>query len=297
MSKPYRPEQLRHELFLGSLARRDGVLTPKQLRSGAWVRLGRDVYADARVERDHRLACQAAALVLPPEAAFAGLSAAYLLGVEHAAEFRDPVHVVVPDTAAFRSRTNLRVHHVRLKPGDIDRQLDLTTTSGVRTVWDLASWSPPVQSVPVIDSLLAAGRVTVTELDRYLAGRQGERGSLRAARAVSLADGRSQSPQESRLRVKLVLAGLPAPVPQCPVRVGGITLHPDIGWPEYKVGAEYDGTWHASAAQLHRDRKRLNLLTVAGWLIVHVTADRQRRDFDGVVHELRTVLRSRGWPG
>ena len=61
----YRPQELAFEMFLGSQAIQSSVLTPTQLRSSAWVRLGRDVYADARIERDHKLACRAAAFTLP----------------------------------------------------------------------------------------------------------------------------------------------------------------------------------------------------------------------------------------
>lgn len=86
------------------------------------------------------------------------------------------------------------------------------------------------------------------------------------------------------------------PVPQCPVTLpSGIVLHPDLGWPEFRVAVEYDGQWHASADQLHRDRRRLNQLTAAGWLVFHVTSERMRRDFAGVLREVREALMARGW--
>lgn len=43
-----------------------------------------------------------------------------------------------------------------------------------------------------------------------------------------------------------MLAGLPKPVVQCPVRVAdGLILHPDLAYEEWKVAVEYDGIWHA----------------------------------------------------
>jgi very-short-patch-repair endonuclease len=284
-------------MFLGSQAMDRLGLTRKQLRGTAWMRLGRDVYADSRMGRDHEIACHAAALRMPPEAAFAGPSAAYLLGVEHAAAFEDPVHLVVPEASRMPSRRGVRVHRVRLRPSDVDDTGGLPRTSPARTVWDLASWLEPVASVPVIDTLLGLGVVDAAALVEYIAARQGQRGHLRAGRAVALADGRAQSPPESVLRVRLVLAGLPMPVPQFDIRIGSVTVHPDLAWPEYKVAAEYDGVWHASAEQLRRDRRRLNLLMTAGWGVLHVTGDRLRRDVTGVIAEIRTALRSRGWPG
>jgi very-short-patch-repair endonuclease len=92
------------------------------------------------------------------------------------------------------------------------------------------------------------------------------------------------------------MAGLPDAVAQCPISVAsGLILHPELGWPQFKVAVEYDGQWHATADQLHRDRRRLNQLAAAGWLVLHVTSERMRRDFAGVLREIRTALTARGW--
>ncbi|WP_416902154.1 endonuclease domain-containing protein [Micromonospora echinospora] len=117
-------------------------------------------------------------------------------------------------------------------------------------------------------------------------------------RVFGLADAGAQSPPESHLRVRLVLAGLPRPVTQHPVRVpSGLVLHPDLAWPEFKVAVEYDGRWHADPEQLHRDRRRLNQLVGAGWLVLHVTGRRLRHDFAALLREIRAALASRGWHG
>jgi very-short-patch-repair endonuclease len=284
-------------MFLGSQAVESAVLTPTQLRSSAWMRLGRDVYADSRLERDHELACRAAALALPAGIAFAGPSAAVLLGVAFGAKFTDPVHVIVPDTVRLGGRRDVRVHRVDLLPGDLEDTGNLPRTSAVRTVWDLASWFDPVASVPIIDNLLRLGMVERNAIGRYIMQRPGERGSVRAAQALELADDRAESPQESRLRVRLVQSDLPAPVPQFAIQIGRLTVHPDLAWPEFKVAVEYDGLWHADTDQFHRDRRRLNLLMGAGWIVLHVTSERLRRDFPGVLKEIRAALASRGWRG
>ncbi|SCG19728.1 Transcriptional regulator, AbiEi antitoxin, Type IV TA system [Micromonospora echinofusca] len=107
---PHRPGVLAWQVFRGSDAIRQGLVTEHQLRSSAWLRLRHDVYADARLDRDHALACRAAALRLPPEAVVAGPSAAYLHGVEHAASFVDDVHVLVPRAMRLGPQRGLRVH-------------------------------------------------------------------------------------------------------------------------------------------------------------------------------------------
>jgi very-short-patch-repair endonuclease len=182
-------------------------------------------------------------------------------------------------------------------PGDVEDTGGLPRTSAVRTVWDLASWLSPLEAVPIIDNLLRIGVVESDAIGRYVLKRRGERGCVRTAHALELADDRAQSPQESRLRVRLVQSDLPTPVPQFPIHIGQITVHPDLAWPEFKVAVEYDGLWHADPDQLHRDRRRLNLLMGAGWIVIHVTSERLRRDFSGVLKEIRVALVSRGWRG
>ena len=299
MPTPERPRELQWRVFLGTDARRRRLVTAGQLRGAAWLRLRHDVYADARLDRDHELACRAAALRLPADAVLAGPSAAFLHGVPHAAAAHDDVHVIVPPRVRLSARKGVMAHTTALKPAETARLGDLLVTTPARTAWDVANWLDLATAVSVIDGLLADDRVTRAGLAAMVRDRHAERGWRRAEAAFALADAGAQSAPESRLRVRLVIAGLPRPVTQHPVPLAtGITLHPDLAWPEFKVAVEYDGAWHAGADQFHRDRRRLNQLVAAGWLVLHVTADRMRRDFGGVLREVRAALTARGWrPG
>jgi very-short-patch-repair endonuclease len=295
---PHRPRPLQWRVFRGSDAVAQNLLTVHQLRSSAWVRVRHDLYADARLDRDHGLACQAVALWLPPGAGIAGPSAAYLHGVKHAAGFADDVHVITTPERRLEPQRGVRVHHTRIDEAELATVGGPARTTPLRTAWDLANWLDLVSAVTVIDGLLGRGLVDPAQLRALLAARPGQRGSRRAERAFALADGRAQSPQESRLRVRLELAGLPRAVPQHPVRVDRtLVYHPDLAWPRYEVAIEYDGEWHATPEQLHRDRRRLNRLVAAGWLVLHATSRRLHREFPGVVREARDALRSRGWRG
>ncbi|MEV0001258.1 hypothetical protein AB0H28_03085 [Micromonospora sp. NPDC050980] len=111
---PHRPQQLAWQVFRGSDAVRRGLLSRHHLRGASWVRLRQDVYADARLDRDHALACRAVLLRMPPGTLIAGPSAAYLHGVEHAADFSDDVHVLLPATVRADSQPGVRVHHAPL---------------------------------------------------------------------------------------------------------------------------------------------------------------------------------------
>src|SRR5690606_14809951 len=97
------------------------------------------VYADSRLERDHHLRCQAAALLIPPDAVIAGPSAAYLLGAESAVRDDDPVHVLVPRKHRFGPVQGLRVHTTgALGAADLTSARGLPCTTPGRTAWDVA---------------------------------------------------------------------------------------------------------------------------------------------------------------
>ncbi|WP_208646571.1 endonuclease domain-containing protein [Micromonospora noduli] len=153
-----------------------------------------------------------------------------------------------------------------------------------------------MRAVTIVDSLLGQGLVGRETL-AAMAARNADRPGARRARWVfDLADGGAESPPESQLRVRLVLSGLPRPAVQHPVRLpSGNVLHPDLAWPQYRVAVEYDGKWHSDVEQLHRDRRRLNQLVAAGWLVLHVTSRRLHGEFPSVLREVRDALVSRGW--
>ncbi|MER7891811.1 DUF559 domain-containing protein [Micromonospora sp. NPDC094482] len=356
--QPHRPADLAWQVFRGSDAVRRGLLTEHQLRSSAWIRLRHDVYADARLDRDHALACRAAALRVPTGVLIAGPSAAYLHGVRHAATFTDEVHVLVPRPMRLGAQRRLRIHTgdptstpadpgplalrrendavqltaltplkghggplirpdtdarrpgrprtptsviTTMHPGKatapVFRQITaLPRTDPGQAAWETAVWLEPVRAVGIVDALLGQGLTSPNVLAAVADANADRPGGRRARWVFALADPGAQSPPESHLRVRLVLAGLPRPVVQHPVRLpAGLVLHPDLAWPEYRVAVEYDGQWHADPERLHTDRRRLNQLVAAGWLVLHVTSRRMHQDFPGVLREVRAALSARGW--
>jgi hypothetical protein len=277
------------------LARQSGLLTADQLRGAAWRRIRYDVYADARLELDHELACRAAWLTLPPDSVIAGLSAAFLDGVQHAAEFGHDVHVIRPVKASPYRQQGVRFHATDLSDTETLAVGGMVRTTPLRTAWDVAQWLDAVAAVGVIDAMLRTRLIERRQLaESVRMGRR--RGCRRATQVFELSDGGAQSRPESTLRVRFVLAGLPRPVTQHPVQLPtGRVVHPDIAWPAYRVGVEYDGEWHAEDDQFHLDRKRLNQLVGAGWTVLHVTSRRLSRDFPGILREVCDALRERGW--
>ena len=270
---PTRPPVLRGRVFLGTWAVSQGLLTPDQLRGGAWQRLRRDVYADARLPRDHRLLARGVSLVAPRSAAFGGLTAAVLWGAQELAPEADPVEVVLPPGVRWTPGPGVRVRTAALTGDVVTDRRGMRWTGRVRTAVDLIRRGEEDDAVVLLDRLVHA---RVVELDRVRAAVRELprcRGSKQARQVAELADGLAESPQETRVRLLVRRAGLPAPVAQFVIRSGrDFVARVDFAWPERRVALEYDGAWHAEPGQLGRDRLRLNRLVELDWRVYFATA-------------------------
>ncbi|MFC4146648.1 hypothetical protein ACFO0M_10310 [Micromonospora mangrovi] len=322
---PHRPAELAGQVFRGSDVVRRGLLTRHQLRGASWLRLRQDVYADARLDRDHRLACRAALLRLPPGTLIAGPSAAHLHGVEHAAGFDDDVHVLVTGSTRVDPQAGLRVHRLGAprhapatfpvggaagrstarypgSPGAGSPEVGSPGAGGpahtgpAECAWETAVWIEPFRAVGIVDTLLRRGLLGRDELAEVADRRAGWPGSRRAGWVFGLTDPASGSPAESHLRVRLVLGGLPRPVARHPVRLGtGVVLRPGLAWPRFRVAIQYDAGRRALADRPPLGCEPLDGLVGAGWRVVPVTDHRLRRQFPAVQAEVCAALRAGGW--
>ncbi|MGS2618144.1 endonuclease domain-containing protein [Micromonospora sp. LZ34] len=292
--EPRRPAELVGQVFYSREAIQRGLLTKNDLRTSAWRRLFHNVYADARLEISHRTRCRAAASWLfPPGCAIAGRSAVALHGGATCGP-DDDVEVVVEPSTRFGPLAGLLIHVAPWREGEVSRIDGVPVTTVERTCWDVACWLDVIDAVALIDSLGHVGAVGRAELERYLMMRRGERGSRRFAEAISLTDPGAESLPESRLRVRLIKAGLPRPVTKHVItRAGRFVARVDLAWPELKVAIEYDGLWHHDPAQFHHDRQRLNRILGDDWIVLHVTSERMREDFAGFLMEVRAALTHR----
>lgn len=279
-------------MFRGADAMATGQLTRDQLRSSAWRRLYRGVYADAQVPLTFGLRVAGAALLLPQQAAFSGRTAAYLHGARELVDVGTPVEVSVPREVRFGPVTGLRVRRLPLPETDVGLVSGRRVTRPTRTALDIARAEPLLDAVPALDVLLARAVVGRSELREAALAGAGARGGRAAARAVELASPFAESQPESTVRVLLTLAGL-APVVQHSVRDGdgNFVARVDLAFPARCVAVEYDGAWHAAPGQFAKDRRRLNRLVAAGWTVIHVTAA-DLRDPAALVARVRAALES-----
>ncbi|WP_374008571.1 hypothetical protein [Leifsonia sp. LS-T14] len=102
----------------------------------------------------------------------------------------------------------------------------------------------------------------------------------------------SLSPQESRLRVELVDAGLPEPELNLRISEGGTFIAMvDLAYPEHRVAVEYLGDHHRTDDETYQaDIRRRERLMSVGWNVVFVTAADLRGPVPRAVLTVRRAL-------
>jgi hypothetical protein len=275
-------------MFRGSTVVRSGLLTANQLRGPAWRRLFPDVYAHVELPVTHALRALAAARLVVPRSVVTGRSAAGFWGVDLLSTWDDVELTIPPGRHAVRT-TGLRVRRARLDPAHVTNRQGTPVASAEATAVHLAGLLHGDDAVVVVDRFVATGTVGLAKVRRLAAVSTGP-GSARARAACALADGRAESPPETRLRLLVGRSSLPVPVAQFRVVHGdGVVARVDFAWPELKVALEYDGLWHAEDGQFEKDRRRLNRLREAGWQVVFVTAADMRHP-DQVLRRIAAAL-------
>ena len=99
-----------------------------------------------------------------------------------------------------------------------------------------------MDAVVAMDAALLAGRTTPDALARAADAARHWRGASRAARAAALADGRAESPLETRGRLRILGSGFVAPRLQVEIRTDGRLIGVVDAWfDDAAVAVEFDG--------------------------------------------------------
>ena len=201
-------------------------------------------------------------------------SAAHLHGLVDLAPSRP--ELIVGSTRG--ARQGPLVHRSNdLIPRDIIRIQGIRTTNPTRTLVDLGA----VVSAEVLETALErALHSRLTTFDRLVrrffeVARCGRTG-VGPLRALLVDRDPRLAPAESDLETLLLQIlrdfGLPDPVRQLVVDVGGESFRLDVAYPELKIFIEGDGFGaHTTRKAFERDRERQNLLVIDGWLPLHFT--------------------------
>jgi hypothetical protein len=244
-------------------------LTPWQLRGPEYAHPFHDTYLARTAPRTLATRARAAALGAPDTAVISHETAAVLWG--GAVPECSWIHVTVPPGESF-VRAGVRTH--RLSGHRLVAQRDgLRMTTPEQTFIDLAGRLDLVQLVALGDRLVkrkVASPESLCAASDAWSGRYGSAGRRAATYVRSGVD----SPPESRLRMLVVLAGLPEPT------VNHIVRDPDTGewlrrfelaYRDLLIAIEYEGRQHRDDDEIWAaDIERREELDRETWRVVQV---------------------------
>jgi very-short-patch-repair endonuclease len=258
------------------------------LRGRSWRRVGTGQFVLASLQETPLQHLHRDQLRLPSGAAFSGHSAAWLHGLD--AVLGSRIEATVPPGLQVRSRSGMTLHRADLLAGEVTKVRGLLATSLLRTMRDLCARSSLTEAVVVVDTALHARRVKLEAIERYVDANSGKRGVAMLRRALPHAEPKAESHMESRLRMRLVLGGLPRPEAQVTIRdsAGVFAGRVDLFYRDQRLGIEYDGSTHQ--ASLAEDNRRQNRLLDAGVRLLRFTAVDIYQRPDEVVAQVRRML-------
>ena len=283
---PEIPRVLTSAPFTLEEALRAGV-TREQLRGPSWRRLTRGLYSFIGVTVSEFDLLAAVRLRLPEGAAFSGVTAGWLHGLDLTP--CDPIEVTVPPEAGVSARSGVRIRRSRLAATEVVERRLLPVTTPLRTLTDIGRLRPLVTGVIAADMALHAGLITLQELGSFGATARGLPGLNRLRRVVELAEPKTESPMETRLRLELVMAGLPRPEAQVALydRQGQFMARPDFLYRDARLAIEYDGGTHRDS--LVADNQRQNRLLAEGYNLLRFTAADLAAE-SSIVRQVKTAL-------
>lgn len=210
---------------------------------------------------------------------------------------RPQEHVTVPDDSHRLRRAGVVTH--RRAGAAVAVRHGVRVSVLVDLFVELAEELSLVELVVAGDWMVRRHGVRIRDLRRAAQRGSGHAGRL-ARRAATYVRAKVDSPMETRLRMLIVLAGLPEPVVNASVRVvdGEQVRRFDLSWPEVKVVVEYDGRHHVERIeQWEADLDRREEIDDDGWRILVVVASGIYTDPARTVGRVFRILRARGLEG
>ncbi len=137
------------------------------------------------------------------------------------------------------------------------------------------------------------GRAELIEVRRRV-GEHGRNGVIALDQAIdgvpAGAEEAGSGPEVHLLRL-IKEHGLPEPVRQQHVIVGGQSRYIDLAYPSRMIALEYDGNDpHTRVDRFVEDRRRQNAIVLAGWTVIRYTNEDLRDRPFVVVAQIRSLL-------
>ncbi|QDP96781.1 DUF559 domain-containing protein [Microlunatus elymi] len=272
-------------------------MSDEDLSGPAYRRVLHGVYVTSAVQNNLRERARAALHVAAPGAYVSHHTAASIWGGITPSESR--IHITVPADGYRNQRRGVVVHQYRELDADVRTVAKIRISSPAQCFCELATNGLSLVDLAVLgDSLVAAEVVTSDELIKMADSWPG-RGARTASRAARMVRAGTDSPPESKLRMLIVLAGLPEPVVNYIIRHenGDWKLRFDLCYPELMILVEYDGEHHnTDPRQWARDLERREYLERLGWRIIVIQKNHLYQAPEQVVTRIRQALLDRGLP-
>jgi hypothetical protein len=278
------------EIFIGSEAVANGVVTRHELQR--WYR---PIYPNVHVPRGSAPSLRdrtfAAWLWSNRGGIVTGIAASAL----HGAEWVDDDVAVEMLWNCTRPPRGIVVRNERISDDEFTLLGELSVTTPARTAFDLGRYLKRGQAIARLDALMRAAPFSIEDVMLLTKRYRGARGVAKLKAVLPLVDGGAESPQETRLRLLFIDAGLPKPTTQITIydQCGRYVRTIDMGWEDFMVGAEYDGDQHrTSRTQYVKDQRVWPKLRQLGWDVVR--AIKEDRDED-LVRQAWDAMVARGW--
>lgn len=216
--------------------------TRRMVRDEQLHRLRRGAFTDTvqTGAARHEQLIRATVPVLGPHAVISHISAGVLHGLPVSSKALNRVTFTSPGRGGGRVSSVVHQYRTPLAGDDVERVDGIHRTVLARTVIDLARTGNLGMAVAAADLALREG-LPPAALERQLKASTRRPGLAQARFAVGFADPLSESPGESVSRVAMWRQGLPSPVLQFEVVVGGVRYRADFAWPQWRLLGEFDG--------------------------------------------------------
>lgn len=276
----------RRQLHLITLAElREAGLSARGVRSrvarGRLHRVHRGVFCIHPPPLSVRQRYLAAVFACGPGSLLSDSSAAHHLGIaENAAGI---IHITNPGGAG-RSLRGITVHRREIAACDATVLNSVPCTTPTRTVLDCAA---AADEMVLEDLLMAADSKRILNrrrLGELVAERRGQPGVRKLGRLITDDPVETRTINERRMFSICRRFGVARPLVNHPIRTGGRLFYADFCWPAISLIVEVDSwRWHGGRHAGESDADRDQVLSLAGWRVVHFTRDqvKYRADLTG----------------
>jgi very-short-patch-repair endonuclease len=258
----------------------------------AWQRVHRRVYATFVHPVTDQQKTIAAWLYAGPGAVVTGAAALHWRGMTHLPSdvLPTPVDVLLPVTRGCQTTDLVRVQRT-LRPARTSTFNHVVCANVARATADCARHLTCEETVlSVVASVLNSKKTTLAQLATELT--EGPTRGSSLLRRVLLTDAtKVRSVPEAALLQLIATTGLPTPLVNEPIVVGGKTLLPDIRWGRLIVEVD-SKEWHLlNPGSWEATQKRRLALQAAGYFVIPITPDQIRNEPGQVVAAILAAYR------